>query len=388
MNRISFLFTSSFLLFGGALGVACAAPTAADEPTESTESTESDLVAGRVGAVYTLSNDAASNEVIVFRRAADGSLQRAASYATTGKGSGDGLGSQGAVILSGNRRWLFAVNAGSNELSVFRARGEALYLVDTIPTGGIRPVSVTEHAGLVYVAHAGDGHNDVTGFYQRNDGSLAALSGSTHALSAASVGPAQVAFSPSGRALVVTEKMTNSIDELRIDPYTGRPTKAIVHTSNGQTPFGFSITQRGQVIVSEAFGGADHASAVSSYQLDGFAGLASVSASVPDTQSAACWVALAKNDRFAFVTNTKSGTVSAYSVTRDGQVALVGGVAASTGDGSKPIDLAVSHDDRYLYVLESGTGSIGVMHVQADGSLTALPAIAGLPGTSAGLAAQ
>ncbi len=365
---------------------ACVAPSA---DSESSETTENDLVAGHVGAVYTLSNDVASNDVIVFRRAANGSLQRAATYATTGKGSGDGLGSQGAIVLSKNRQWLFAVSAGSNELSVFFARGEALYLVDTVPSGGVRPVSVTEHDGLVYVAHAGDGQNDITGFRQRNDGTLARIPGSTRTLSGPTVGPAQIAFSPSGGALIVTEKMTNKVDEFRMTS-SGRPGALIVHASNGQTPFGFSITQRGQVIVSEAVGGADDASTVSSYQLGRTSGLVTVSASVPNTEGAACWVALAKSDRFAYVSNTKSGSISAYSVANDGKLALIGtdGRAADTGAGSGPLDMAVSRNDGFLYVLEGGTASLGVMRIEGNGSLTVLADVPGLPATSAGLAAQ
>ena len=385
MIRVSFRTTFA-LLVAGIASAACAAPP---DEQEATDAVDSDLVGGRAGAVYTLSNDVVSNDVIVFRRAANGSLQRAATYATTGKGSGDGLGSQGAIILSTDRRWLFAVSAGSNELSVFRVEGEALYLVDTVPTGGVRPISVTEHDGLVYVAHAGDGKNDVRGFYQRGDGSLAALSGSTRALSAPSVGPAQISFSPSGGALLVTEKMTNNVVEFRMGA-NGSPSSAMIHASAGQTPFGFAVTQRGQVVVSEAFGGADDASAVSSYQLDRSSGLATVAASVPSTESAACWLVLAKNDRFAYVSNTKSGTISAYSIDNGGRIALIGadGVAADTGTGSKPIDMAVSKNDRFLYVLEGGTASLGVIRVESNGSLTVLPDVTGLPATAVGLAAQ
>lgn len=382
MTRFATFFSISLLL-----AVGCAAPEGDGEPVDSTEA---DLIAGRAGAVYTQSNDADANEVIVFRRAADGSLQRAASYATTGKGSGDGLGSQGAVLSSGDGRWLFAVNAGSNELSVFRARGEALYLVDTVATGGVRPVSVTEHEGLVYVLHAGDGHNDITGFVQRGDGTLAALPGSTRSLSAPTTGPAQISFSPSGRALVVTEKMTNKVDEFRVSPFTGRPGQLVAHDSSGQTPFGFAVTQRGQVVVSEAFGGADDASALSSYQLGRYAGLTGVSASVPDTESAACWVVLAKKDTLAYTSNTKSGSISAYRVDGSGALALIGddGRAADTGAGSKPADMALSRNERFLYVLEGGTSSIGVIRVEADGSLVVLPDVTGLPASAAGLAAQ
>lgn len=351
-------------------------------------SAEAELISGRVGAVYTMSNDAISNEVIVFRRAADGSLQRAASHPTTGRGSGDGLGSQGALILSAHRRWLYAVSAGSNELSVFRVRGEALYLVDTIPTGGQRPVSVTEHDGLIYVVHAGS-PNDISGFVQRSDGTLAPLPGSTRALSAPSVGPAQISFSPSGRALIVTEKGTSKIGEFRINANTGLPSQGVFHASNGQTPFGFGISGRGQVIVSEAFGGAPDASAVSSYQLGARAGLRLLSASVPNTEAAACWVVLAKGDRFAYVSNTASGTISAYTLAADGTLDLIGsdGRNADTGVGSRPLDMATSRGERYLYVLEDGQ-RIGVLRIHHDGSLEVLPDTTGLPSTSVGLAAQ
>jgi 6-phosphogluconolactonase len=373
------LVSLSFML----LTAACVAPTSAEQ--DLTDSAEQDLIAGRAGAVFTLSNDPDGNEVIAWRRGADGSLQRAASYSTTGKGSGDGLGSQGALTLSGDRRYLFAVSAGSGELAVFRVRGASLTLVDAIETGGLRPVSVTEHDGLVYVLHAGEGANDVRGFVQRNDGSLAALAGSTHDLSAPTTGPAQVSFSPSGRALIVTEKATNMVDELRVSPFSGRPTSFVAHASSGQTPFGFAINARGQVIVSEAVGGAPGASTVSSYQLDGRSGLALKSASIPDTEGAACWVVLG-GDR-AFVSNTASGSISTYGVAADGTLALAAARAADTGNGSKPTDMALTTNGKYLYVLESGTHAIGVTRVESDGSLTVLPDVGGLPDAAAGLAA-
>jgi 6-phosphogluconolactonase len=378
------LFRAPVVLVTAGMFAACAAPVS-DDSAEA----ESSLIGGRAGAVYTMSNDVASNDILVFRRAANGSLQRAASYATTGQGSGNGLGSQGALVLSQDRRWLFAVSAGSNELSVFQVHGEYLALVDTISTGGVRPVSVTERAGLVYVLHAGDGQNNITGFYQRRDGSLAALAGSTHSLSAPTVGPAQVSFSPSGRALVVTEKMTNKIDEFRLGS-AGTPTSMTVHASNGETPFGFAMTQRGQVIVSEAFGGAPDASKVSSYALGRTAGLFGVSVSVPSTEGAACWVVLAKNDTFAYVSNTASGSISSYKVATNGTLTLVGtdGRAAETGTGSRPLDMATSRDDGFLYVVEGGTSTIGIARIERNGALTVLPDVAGLPSTAVGIAAQ
>jgi 6-phosphogluconolactonase (cycloisomerase 2 family) len=376
-----------------AVGCGNASGLVLDDLNEKTD-LEADLIGGRVGAVFTMSNDAASNEVLSYRRAADGSLQLAARYPTTGKGAGNGLGSQGALILSESRRQLYAVNAGSNELSVFSVQGESLFLLDIVATGGIRPVSVAEKGGLVYVVHAGADRTELTGFIFRS-GRLNPLPKSTRALSSTNAGPAQVSFSPSGRALVVTEKATNKIAEFRVDPQTGLLNAGTFHDSKGQTPFGFAVTRRAQLVVSEAFGGAADASAMSSYQLGASAGLTSVSASVKDTESAACWVVLAQEDRFAYTSNTGSGTISAYTVSTEGRLALVGvdGRNAFTGDGSRPLDMAVSRGDRFLYVLEGGTAAtgaptaIGVLRIEQTGTLTVLPDVAGLPATSVGLVA-
>src|SRR5262249_30186415 len=75
-----------------------------------------------VGAAYTLSNQSTGNAVLVFRRSTNGALSPAGSFATGGTGLGSGsdpLGSQGAVVLDQSNRLLFAVNAGSNDVSAF-----------------------------------------------------------------------------------------------------------------------------------------------------------------------------------------------------------------------------------------------------------------------------
>src|SRR5690606_29023509 len=95
------------------------------------------------GAVYVLGNAAMNNEVLVFDRSPDGTLTAAGAFATGGAGTGAGLGSQGALVLSENGRWLVAVNAGSDEISVFRVRQDGLELTDTEASGGQMPISVT-----------------------------------------------------------------------------------------------------------------------------------------------------------------------------------------------------------------------------------------------------
>jgi 6-phosphogluconolactonase len=339
------------------------------------------------GAVYTMSNAVAGNDIISFDRLADGRLVQAGTVATGGAGTGAGLGNQGGLTLTRNERWLLAVNAGSDSVSVLEVQRHRLRLRDVEPSGGTLPVSVTEHRGVVYVLNAGS--DSITGFVLGRQGRLQPLEGSTRALSGAGVGAAQVSFSPDGHLLVVTEKNSNKIVTFAVDR-RGLPGPAQVHDSNGQTPFGFAFGKRDQVFVSEAFGGAVDASATSSYEVDEDGGLTSISASVGTNQTANCWVVVTPNGRYAYVTNTGSGSISGYSIDFDGQIALLDadGRTGVTGDGSAPIDLAIADGGRHLYSLNSGTNSIGIFQIHANGSLTALPFLAGLPAGANGLAVR
>lgn len=65
----------------------------------------------QVGAVYALTNAISGNAVTVWNCSSDGALTLAGSYATGGAGSATGLGSQGALVLSKNHQWLFAVQS-------------------------------------------------------------------------------------------------------------------------------------------------------------------------------------------------------------------------------------------------------------------------------------
>ena len=343
------------------------------------------------GVVYTLTNSASGNEVVVFDRAADGTLTPAGSYATDGLGTGSGLGSQGALVLSENNRWLFAVNAGSDEISVFLVRPDSLILVDKVASGGDQPISLTVHGRLLYVLNAG-GPGNITGFSIDRVGNLSPLSGSTRSLSnggaGAAPGPAQISFSPDGDLLVVTEKATNLIDTYTVDE-DGLANGPTTHASSGATPFGFAFSRRGFLIVSEAFGGATNQSALSSYEVDEDE-FQVISPSLGTNQTAACWVVVTRNGRYAYTTNTGSGSVTGYRVGQDGSLSLLDadGRTGVTGEGSTPIDAALSGNSRYLYVLNAGTHDIAAFHVQANGSLVAIDGAGGLPAGAVGLAAR
>ncbi len=312
--------------------------------------------------VFTETNAVGGNQIVALQEL-DGTLQQTASYPAGGTGTGAGLGSQGAVTASGDV--LFAVDAGSNQLSVFHIsdRG-ALHRTDVVDSGGTTPVSVAVSHDVVHVLNAGDG--SVTGFRLHDDGRLAALG--AHRILPGS-GGAQIAFDHTGSRLIVTEKGTNTIDVLPVTDGVAGP--AVSHASSGRTPFGFAIDARNHVIVSNAAGGASGASTLTSYELTGATGLRTISPTVPDTQSAACWVLLSGDGRLAFTTNTGSGSVSSYRVARDGSLRLLQAVAASPGAG--PIDMA--RHGRALFTLNAGGHTVTTALVGRNGELS--------PGTSA-----
>lgn len=333
--------------------------------------------------VYTMSNAPSGNAVLAFEQRGD-TLIPAGSFPTQGTGSGDGLGNQGGIVLSDDGETLFAVNAGSDEISVFQVYDHGLKLTDKISSGGVRPISIAVHEDWIYVLNAG-GPGNITGFELTSRNTLKPIPGSTRSLSGAATAPAQIEFNPEGNTLVVTEKATNIIDTYTVDE-DGVAAGPVSQPSFGVTPFGFAFDKRGVLIVSEAFGGTANASAVSSYTLhDGVLSLRS--GSVPDFQSAACWIVVTRNGKFAYTSNTGSNNISSYRVGRKGTLTLLESVAASTG--AAPIDMALSRHSRFLYVLNATARTIDVFRAdRGSGELTRLASISGLPAGANGLVAQ
>jgi 6-phosphogluconolactonase len=362
------------------------APAETDIPGQAAEDagTAHSEYESNTGHVYTLSNETGGNQVLDYTRNADGSLSFAAGYATGGNGSGGGLGNQGAVTLVDWDKALLAVNAGSNTISSFKITGNGLKLRSTISSGGTRPVSITEHNGLVYVLNAG-GDGNISGF--RLQGSrLQRIPNSTRPLSSTASGPAQISFTNNGRVLVITEKATNKIITYTVNN-NGTPGAFHSITSASPTPFGFAVGRFGRIFVSEAVGGAANASNVSSYRVGYDGSISLITGPVGTNQSAACWVVLTRNGRYAYTTNTASNTISSYRTGYYGSLSLLQSVAATSDMG--PIDAALSSGSRYLYVLNNSSHSITGYSVQQDGSLTALPVTATgiVPGAN-GLAAD
>jgi len=354
--------------FAATLALLCGAPLASPALAAS-------------GAVYTMANAAGPNAVVVFSRASNGTLVQTQSVLTGGTGTGAGLGSQGSIALSSDGRWLLAVNAGSNDVTVFSIAGTELTPVSTVLSGGVMPISVTVHSDTVFVLNAG-GTPNITGFHLTNAGVLVPIPSVQKVLTG--TGPAEVSFNLDGSLVAVTEKTSNTIVVFSID--SGKLIGPFISASSGQEPFGFAFGPHNLLLVSEAVNGAPNGSTVSSYQADSGGGLRLITASLPTTQTAACWLVVTGNGRFAYTDNTGSSTVSSFAVAPDGSLALLDGTAGSTPAGTSPIDLALSAGSQYLYSLASGT--ISEFQVAADGSLAPIGSITGLPTSTVGLQAR
>ena len=333
------------------------------------------------GAVFVQTNDAAANQVVAFRRGADGTLAALGTYETGGRGNGvPHLPSQGSLAVAG--RHLLVTNAGSDDVSVFTIGMDGLTFVDRAPAG-TSPRSVAFHDGLVYVLGTGG----ITGLHLGVDGKLTQIAGSARPLSADEADGAQIAFSPNGATVVVTERVTDRITTYAVEE-DGLLDGPVAHPSAGVTPYGFDFGPNGVLVVTEAFGGQAGAAAASSYRLNGAPEIVPVSASVRNTRSEVCWAAVTKDGRHAYVTNFGDNTISSYRIGADGSLELLDAVAASTRRGEKGIrDEALTADGRFLYALDADAQTIHGWTVAADGELVPAGTADGLPATVAGLAA-
>ena len=330
-----------------------------------------------VGYTYVNGNTATANTIDGFARHADGSLTAMAGspFAAGGVGLGTGLASQGAIEVTSDGRYLLAVDAGSNQISVLRitAGGVPVLVGQPVSSGGIQPVSVAvSPSGLVYVANSGTGGSNYTGFRLSPGSTLTPIPGSTYRVPGNS-GLGDVFFNAPGNLLIGTRTGTSLIDSFLVlpggrllaahgSPFTGQ--------GLGQLGAEFSPTNPSQLFVSNAHNGTDLGT-VSAYR-DGLLGQLSSIGSSPyaDFQTAPCWVEISHDGRYLFAVNTGSGNISSYAINPHGSLVLIGTTAIKGGGAD--IDARLSPDGKYLLVDGSGMHFVSVFAVNG-GTLTEVP---------------
>ncbi len=366
--------TSSATLAQGARGTIAAQQDPHGEKQDSDKAT---------GAVFAMTNVTAGNRIVVYRRATDGTLKRVGRVPTRGLGIGVDLDTQGGLQLSQDHRFLYAVNAGSDDLSVFAVKGTSLRFVQKIAAGD-QPVALTLFGDLLYVLNGSVAGNGIRGFRVADDGRLTPLADSFRMLSSRIAVPGTIQFSPDGKVILVTHKTTNVllspqnvIDSFTIDADGMPSAMPIANESHGIRPFSLAFRNDGRLVVVESFNAVDNKSAASSYQLQADGTLTVISGSVPNMQTDVCWVVVTHDQRYAFAANFGSGTISSYGFGSSGELTLINGKASFLGDMSQPVDLSLSADGRFLFLLLRGTGGVAAFRIEEGGSLTSLGIVVG-----------
>jgi 6-phosphogluconolactonase (cycloisomerase 2 family) len=326
-------------------------------------------------AVFVMTDNTAANAVVAYHRAAGGALTLAGTYYTHGLGgilSGsmvDHTASEGALTFDRANGLLFAVNPGSDNVSVFKVSGDQLELTQVIWSGGDFPVSVTVHGNHAYVLNALGG-GTLSG-YQISGGWVSPIAGSSRSLglgttaSTAFTGtPGQAAFSPDGRSLFVTTKAaTNAVDVFAVHADGTLSAAPTVNTLAGDVPFAVAFDGPGRVLVSEA-----GPNAVATFSLA--PGGALTQLAVSDTrQMATCWIV--RDGRYFYASNAGSGSVSGYSAGASGGLRALGNTTTNAGT----VDAAAAGNGRFLYVQTGGAGIVDEFAVGVHGALTSIGSV-------------
>jgi 6-phosphogluconolactonase len=354
---------------------------------------------GVVGHVYVNDNTAPVNSVAGFDRHADGSLtpMRGSPFTVGGSGTGHADASQGSLEPSADGRYLLAVDAGSNQISVLRIKpdGSLQLAGEPVASGGVDPVSIGVHGNLVYVANAGPGSSagdtNYTGFRLNPVGRLLPIPRSTYVLPNDSK-PGQVLFNGDGTRVAGTRISTSLIDSFtvgddgRLTPAPGSPYDAQAFTpTQGYGQFGseFSPTDPNELFVSDAHtaaGGGAFPGLVSSFSVGADGTLTPVGAPVANDGGAACWIEISHDGTFLFDVNTASASISSYSIGAGGSLTFL----QSTGPGELgggAEDARLSPDGSTLWVVESGANAVAGFTVNG-GTLTPLAGAAGPAGAT------
>lgn len=344
---------------------------------------------GSRSVVWVQLNQESGNAIAVYDRGGNGQLTLAGTYPTGGLGGtaspgteSDRLASQGSLAYVPHGHTLIAVNAGSDTVSTFKVKGDRLQLKSVVASGGQFPASIAVHHKLVYVLNSG-GTGIVQGFRLRGH-RLVPISGSARSLGLANgnppdflTAPGQVGFTPNGRMLLVTTKVSGSMIDVFQVGHDGRLSATpVMNPSATPVPFAFTFGPLGRLVSGEA-----GASSVTTYRIDP-SGTLSDPKSQSDGQMALCWILRVHG--FYYVSNTASNNLSSFTIDSTGQPTLLSAVAATTNPG--PIDLAAS--GHFLYAETGSTATVDGFRIMDDGTLVPIGSVTGLPPGIEGIAAR
>jgi 6-phosphogluconolactonase (cycloisomerase 2 family) len=326
-------------------------------------------------AVFVMTDNTAANAVAAYHRAPSGALTLAGTYSTHGLGGAlsgsvvDHTASEGALTYDRDHGLLFAVNPGSDNVSVFTVRGDRLELSQVIWSGGDFPVSVTVHGNHAYVLNALGG-GTLSG-YRISGGRVSPIPGASRSLGLGTTAatpftgtPGQVTFSPDGRSLFVTTKgASNAVDVFAVRPDGTVSATPTVNTLAGDVPFAVAFDRNGNALVSEA-----GPNAVATFALAPGGVLKQLAVSATG-QKATCWIV--RDGGHFYASNAGSGSVSGYNVGSSGALKALGNTTTDAGT----VDATAAGHGRFLYVQTGAAGVVDEFAVDGGGALSSIGSV-------------
>ena len=355
---------------------ACVRSRAMSQPVDTTAAARS--------FVYTITNPNGPNAIAAYERNTEtGELIFLGAYPTGGRGTGGLIDSQSPLVVNAEGTLLFAVNPGSNDISVMAINEDgSLALRDgPVPSRGVEPASLALSDDLLYVANKGDAVDppNYSGFLV-SDGTLTRIKRRIGL--AFGDNPTQVLFTRDGGTLIGIRFGSGGLDSYAVKP-NGR-LRLRSQLNNQRGPFAAVVNPVAgeQLIVADA-----RLPGASTYVMSEDRSLTPITSLSNRPERAACWIVAHSDGSRAWVSNTGTNSLSLYTIGADGSLTLQGthGTAAY---GRTPFEIALDPSNRFLYQLNVGAGnqSIHALRVTEsfqDAGLADIGAIALPAGSSA-----
>jgi 6-phosphogluconolactonase (cycloisomerase 2 family) len=321
--------------------------------------------------IYTQTNET-ENKIIHFRQGMDGALKEVGRVMTGGKGTNgytpltgemsgpDSLISSNSIIVSKDRKNLFAVNAGDNTVSWFTIGMDGMLThADTQSTGNaVTGMSGTANSlayndvdGTLYVSHS-FGPNHIRVFTAMGGKlTLRPQARSVNVMGLMDRVPTQIVLTPDNKYLIASVL------------FDARPSEAGLTLAMEKTLVTFPVMMGGALgdpMFNEAGGITPFASvflngsndkfvtvlaAESSAVLSTIAANGNVISTKPskiDTMmggmmaepSEICWISVSEDNKYAFGANFGFGTVSSFKIDANGVMVKLSTAAQEMGDGT------------------------------------------------------
>jgi len=292
-----------------------------------------------------------------------------------------------SVTVDPSGKFAYAANFGSNDVSVYSINAGSGVLTQVLCGGGAGCNVDNFQAGTMpYFVSVDPGSKFayVANFFS-NDVSAYTINSSTGALTsvgspvAAGTWPSSITVDPSGKFAYVTNNSDDDITSFSINSGTGALT-APATLAGRDAPESMAIT-RGTTAVTYtpkfAYVANSNSNDVSAYSINVVTG-ALLSLGVPVGAGTTPYsVTVDPLGRFAYVANFTSDNISAFTIDAGtGALGSVGGVGA----GTNPMSVAVDPSGRFAYSANSGSNDVSAYTINP--STGALLSVAGSPFTA------